>query len=97
MKLSYALPLAGMMAVSSFAAHAETVTVATVNNNDMVIMQRLSDAFEKSHPDINLEWVVLEENVLRQRLTTDIATHGGQFDVMTIGTYEAPSGPSAAG
>lgn len=90
MKLSYALPLAGMMAVSSFAAHAETVTVATVNNNDMVIMQRLSDAFEKSHPDINLEWVVLEENVLRQRLTTDIATHGGQFDVMTIGTYEAP-------
>ncbi|WP_236012353.1 MULTISPECIES: sugar ABC transporter substrate-binding protein [Marinobacter] len=79
-----------MMAVSSFAAHAETVTVATVNNNDMVIMQRLSDAFEKSHPDINLEWVVLEENVLRQRLTTDIATHGGQFDVMTIGTYEAP-------
>lgn len=90
MKLSYALPLAGMMALSGLAAHAKTVTVATVNNNDMVIMQRLSDAFEKSHPDINLEWVVLEENVLRQRLTTDIATHGGQFDVMTIGTYEAP-------
>nr|WP_242674518.1 sugar ABC transporter substrate-binding protein [Marinobacter halodurans] len=79
-----------MVAFSCFAAAAETVTVATVNNNDMVIMQRLSDAFEKSHPDIDLEWVVLEENVLRQRLTTDIATHGGQFDVMTIGTYEAP-------
>ncbi len=90
MKLSYALPLAGMIAFSSIAADAETITVATVNNNDMVIMQRLSDAFEKSHPDINLQWVVLEENVLRQRLTTDIATQGGQFDVMTIGTYEAP-------
>ena len=33
--------------------------------------------------------MVLEENVLRQRLTTDIATNGGQFDVLTIGMYEA--------
>ncbi|MCF4987698.1 ABC transporter substrate-binding protein, partial [Pseudomonas syringae] len=39
--------------------------------------------------DIKLNWVVLEENVLRQRLTTDIATKGGQFDVLTIGMYEA--------
>ncbi len=30
------------------------------------------------------------ENVLRQRVTTDVATKGGQFDVMTIGTYEVP-------
>ncbi|WP_148864074.1 ABC transporter substrate-binding protein [Marinobacter fonticola] len=95
MKLAYALPLAGIAAFSTTvlspsAAHAETLTVATVNNNDMVIMQRLSSAFEEAHPDIDLEWVVLEENVLRQRLTTDIATNGGQFDVMTIGTYEAP-------
>jgi sorbitol/mannitol transport system substrate-binding protein len=71
-------------------ALAETVTIATVNNGDMIIMQRLSSAFEEQHPDIDLEWVVLEENVLRQRVTTDIATQGGQFDVMTIGTYEVP-------
>jgi sorbitol/mannitol transport system substrate-binding protein len=69
---------------------AETVTIATVNNGDMIIMQRLSSQFEEQHPDIDLEWVVLEENVLRQRATTDIATQGGQFDVMTIGTYEVP-------
>lgn len=94
MKLAYALSLAGIAAfgtvLGTSAVHAETLTVATVNNNDMVIMQRLSSAFEEAHPDIDLEWVVLEENVLRQRLTTDIATNGGQFDVMTIGTYEAP-------
>lgn len=90
MKLAHALPLAGLAALSNITAQAETLTVATVNNNDMVIMQRLSSTFEKAHPDIDLEWVVLEENVLRQRLTTDIATNGGQFDVMTIGTYEAP-------
>lgn len=71
-----------------FAAAATTVTIGTVNNGDMIRMQELSGAFEKSHPEIKLEWVVLEENVLRQRLTTDIATSGGQFDVMTIGLYE---------
>jgi len=38
-----------------------------------------------------VKWVTLEENVLRQRAsTTDIATKGGQFDVLTIGTYEVP-------
>ena len=90
MRLRHAIPFAGTSFLVAFAANAETITVATVNNNDMVIMQRLTDAFEKAYPDITLDWVVLEENVLRQRMTTDIATQGGQFDVMTIGTYEVP-------
>ncbi|WP_129140621.1 ABC transporter substrate-binding protein [Modicisalibacter coralii] len=90
MRLQHAIPLAGALALASVSASAETLTVATVNNNDMIIMQGLTDEFEKAHPDIKLDWVVLEENVLRQRLTTDIATNGGQFDVMTIGTYEVP-------
>ena len=34
--------------------------------------------------------MTLEEGVLRQRVTTDIATKGGQFDIMTIGMYETP-------
>ena len=42
---------------------------------------------EPGHP---VKWVILEENVLRQRATTDITTNSGQFDVMAIGTYEAP-------
>ncbi|MBV8916407.1 MAG: sugar ABC transporter substrate-binding protein [Acetobacteraceae bacterium] len=67
-----------------------TLTIATVNNGDMVVMQRLSPEFERQHSDIKLRWVILEENVLRQRLTTDIATKAGQFDVMTIGNYEVP-------
>jgi sorbitol/mannitol transport system substrate-binding protein len=93
MRLARHLPLTSLAAAVAFAgqAQAETeLTVATVNNNDMVIMQSLTDAFEEAHPDITLDWVVLEENVLRQRMTTDIATEGGQFDVMTIGTYEVP-------
>ena len=75
----------------SIAAYADTtLTIATVNNGDMVRMQKLTDDFTKANPDIKLNWVTLEENVLRQKVTTDIATKGGQFDVLTIGTYEVP-------
>lgn len=69
---------------------AETITIATVNNGDMVRMQGLTADFNEKHPDITVEWVTLEENVLRQNLTTDISTGGGAYDVMTIGTYEVP-------
>lgn len=79
------------LAALSTAALAETkLTIATVNNGDMVRMQTLTEDFTKANPDITLEWVTLEENVLRQKVTTDIATKGGQFDVLTIGTYEVP-------
>ncbi len=67
-----------------------TITVATVNNGDMIRMQGLMDDFYAKNPDIKVDWVTLEENELRQRVTTDIATKGGQFDVLTIGTYEVP-------
>ncbi|MGW9229528.1 ABC transporter substrate-binding protein [Pseudorhizobium sp. NPDC055634] len=71
-------------------ASAETITIATVNNGDMIRMQGLTEEFTSKNPDIQIEWVTLEENVLRERVTTDIATSGGQYDIMTIGNYEVP-------
>ena len=76
--------------VLSSAQAGGTLTIATVNNGDMIVMRQLSTEFEKAHPDIHLNWVTLEENVLRQRVTTDIAMKTGQFDVVTIGNYEVP-------
>ncbi|MCV2871376.1 sugar ABC transporter substrate-binding protein [Defluviimonas sp. WL0050] len=70
-------------------AFAETITIATVNNGDMIRMQGLSEDFT-AKTGHTVEWVTLEENVLRQRVTTDITTKGGQFDIMTIGMYETP-------
>ena len=67
-----------------------TITIATVNNGDMITMQGLMGDFNEKHPDINVEWVTLEENVLRQNVTTDISTGGGAYDILTIGTYEVP-------
>jgi len=79
----------GIMAMSNAYAK-ETITIATVNNGDMITMKKLSNEFTSQNPDIDLKWVTLEENILRQRVTTDVATKGGQYDVMTIGTYEVP-------
>src|ERR1700730_4801507 len=67
-----------------------TLTIGTVNNGDMIRMEGLTGEFTAKNPDIAVKWVTLEENVLRQRVTTDIATKGGQFDILTIGTYEVP-------
>ncbi|CAH2801756.1 MAG: Various polyols ABC transporter, substrate-binding protein [uncultured Caballeronia sp.] len=90
--LSAALVLTGSAAaLVPLAGHAATtITIATLNNPDMIELKKLAPAFEKANPDIQLKWVILEENVLRQRATTDITTNSGQFDVVTIGTYEAP-------
>jgi sorbitol/mannitol transport system substrate-binding protein len=68
---------------------AETLTIATVNNDDMIIMQKLSSKWEQQTGN-KINWVILEENVLRQKVTTDIATKSGQYDVITIGAYETP-------
>lgn len=71
-------------------AAAEKLVIATVNNGDMIRMQTLTDDFLRQNPGIELEWVTLEETVLRQKVTQDIAAKGGQFDILTIGTYEVP-------
>lgn len=75
--------------VSSGAMASENLVIATVNNGDMIRMQGLTQDFTDKTGH-TVEWVTLEENVLRQRVTTDIAAKGGSFDIMTIGMYETP-------
>ena len=90
MKLGNALRAATAMSLlATGAVHAENLVIATVNNGDMIRMQGLTDDFT-AKTGHTVEWVTLEENVLRQRVTTDITTKGGAFDIMTIGMYETP-------
>ncbi len=81
--------LALCLVAAAATAQTTTLTIATVNNGDMIRMQGYTDRFTEQ-TGIAVEWVTLEENVLRQRVTTDITTNGGQFDIMTIGMYETP-------
>jgi len=84
------LPALALASCSSGGQEQTTLIIATVNNGDMVRLKELASEFEATHPRIKLEWVVLEENILRQKVTTDVAIKGGQYDIVTIGAYEVP-------
>lgn len=65
------------------------VRIAAVDNPHVRTLKRLSHRFEQMNPDIELEWMVLDEPILRLRTQADLAIGDGQFDVMAIGPYEA--------
>src|SRR5438034_7810643 len=66
-------------------------TVGTVNNTQMVQMEQLTKrVFEKDHPTIKVNFVTLPENDLRSKITQDVATNAGKFDIATVGSYETP-------
>jgi sorbitol/mannitol transport system substrate-binding protein len=83
--------LAVSVGVSSGRSTAEqpTITIATVNNPHMIVMRSLTSNFTKQY-GIKVKYVTLPENTLRQKVTSDVATGGGQFDIVTVGTYEVP-------
>jgi sorbitol/mannitol transport system substrate-binding protein len=85
-----AICVAGLTALSGAFAQQKTVTIAVVNNPDMIRLKKLSSKFEEKNPDIKLNWVVLEENLLRQKVTTDVSQGSGQFDLVYLGLYETP-------
>src|SRR5260370_6988127 len=70
-------------------ASAETLTIATVNNSDMIIMQKLAPKWEQATGN-KLNWVVLEENVLLQRVTTAIATNSGASAIPPLRASATP-------
>ncbi len=88
----FAPPLLVAILLSAITALAQQkqVTIAVVNNPDMIELKKLSSKFEEQNPDIKLNWVVAEENIARQRITTDVSQGSGQFDIVFIGLYETP-------
>src|ERR1700741_4789027 len=90
MKRNLAILVTVLFTGASAIAQQKTVTIATVNNPAMIELKKLSPKFEAENPNIKLDWVVVEENILRQRVTTDVSTGSGQFDLVFIGLYETP-------
>ncbi len=63
--------------------------MATVSNSQMEDMQSLiGHLSEKS--GIEVRFLLLPENDLRQRVTQDVAMRAGSFDTVTIGSYDTP-------
>ncbi|MGC6520353.1 MAG: extracellular solute-binding protein, partial [Candidatus Puniceispirillaceae bacterium] len=81
-----AATLATAIAAPAFAAE---LTIAIVNNGHMINMQKVAEAYT-ADTGVKLNWVALEEGVLREQVTSDTATSGGQYDIINIGMQEAP-------
>ena len=66
------------------------ITVLMVGNPQMEDLAKVTaDTFTKA-TGITVRFTILPENELRDKVTQDVATQGGQYDVATIGAYEAP-------
>ncbi|MER7889925.1 sugar ABC transporter substrate-binding protein [Micromonospora sp. NPDC094482] len=75
---------------SSGGDDAKTITVLMVGNPQMEDLAKVTaDNFTKQ-TGITVRFTILPENELRDKVTQDVATQGGQYDVATIGAYEAP-------
>jgi sorbitol/mannitol transport system substrate-binding protein len=69
---------------------AKSINVLMVGNPQMVDIEKLTkDSFTKD-TGIKVKYTILPENELRDKVTQDIATKAGQYDVATIGAYEVP-------
>ena len=69
---------------------AKSINVLMVGNPQMVDIQKITkDTFTKD-TGIKVNYTVLPENELRTKVTQDVATKAGQYDVASVGAYEVP-------
>ena len=80
-----------LTAIFGFAslANSTELTIAIVNNGHMINMQKVAKEYT-AETGVKLNWVSLEEGVLREQVTSDTASGGGQYDIINIGMQEAP-------
>ena len=78
----------GAGGVSAQSGH--SINVLMVNNPQMADLQKLTaDNFTKS-TGIKVNFTVLPENDVRDKITQDFSSQAGQYDVATISNYETP-------
>ncbi|MFI5705088.1 ABC transporter substrate-binding protein [Streptomyces xanthochromogenes] len=67
-----------------------SINVLMVNNPQMADLQKLTaDHFTKS-TGITVNFTVLPENDVRDKISQDFASQAGQYDIATISNYETP-------
>ena len=69
---------------------ADSINVLMVGNPQMVDIEELTADSFTAETGIEVNYTILPENELRDKVTQDIATEAGQYDVATIGAYEVP-------
>lgn len=71
-------------------ADTKSINVLMVGNPQMKDIQTLTTENFTAKTGIKVNFTVLPENELRDKVTQDVATGAGQYDVVTLGMYEVP-------
>ena len=83
-----------LVATSMFAgatvAQDKSINVAIVGNPQMEDIAELTPELFTAETGIQVNYVILEEQTLREIVTRDVGAGGQQFDVVMIGMFEAP-------
>jgi sorbitol/mannitol transport system substrate-binding protein len=79
-----------VLAGGALAQDEKTISVAIVGNPQMEDIASLTPDLFTAETGINVEYVILEEQTLREIVTRDVGAGGQQFDVVMIGMFEAP-------
>jgi sorbitol/mannitol transport system substrate-binding protein len=79
-----------VIAGAAMAQDEKTINVAIVGNPQMEDIASLTPELFTADTGINVNYVVLEEQTLREIVTRDVGAGGQQFDVVMIGMFEAP-------
>ncbi|MGW1213259.1 ABC transporter substrate-binding protein [Streptomyces sp. NPDC002499] len=67
-----------------------SVNVLMVNNPQMVELQKLTASHFTKETGIKVNFTVLPENDVRDKISQDFANQAGQYDVATLSNYEIP-------
>ncbi|OQD54558.1 sugar ABC transporter substrate-binding protein [Streptomyces phaeoluteigriseus] len=68
----------------------DSLNVLMVNNPQMTDLQKLTAAHFTKDTGIKVNFTVLPENDVRDKISQDFANQAGQYDVATLSNYEIP-------
>ncbi|HEY8979711.1 MAG TPA: sugar ABC transporter substrate-binding protein [Streptomyces sp.] len=68
----------------------DSVNVLMVNNPQMTELQKLTPTHFTKATGIKVDFTVLPENDVRDKISQDFANQAGQYDIATLSNYEIP-------
>jgi len=71
-------------------AESGRLVIGSVNNAEFVALKDLLPEFNRLYPDIEVEFQLVPENEVRAKITTDVTTQSGIYDLITTGPFEVP-------
>lgn len=69
---------------------ADSIDVLMVNNPQMIDLQRLTEANFTKQTGIKVNFTVLPENDVRDKISQEFSSQAGQYDVASLSNFEIP-------